>query len=46
MIPLGTGSDGGGSIRIPAALEGLQELKPQGRIPIGGDTPPGSGLLL
>ncbi len=46
MIPLGTGSDGGGSIRIPAALGGLSGIKTsQGRIPIGGDTPPGSGLL-
>ena len=46
MIPLGTGSDGGGSIRIPAALGGLSGLKTsQGRIPIGGKTPPGSGLL-
>ena len=46
MIPLGTGSDGGGSIRIPAALGGLAGIKTsQGRIPIGGDTPPGSGLL-
>jgi len=46
MIPLGTGSDGGGSIRIPAALGGLSGLKTsQGRIPIGGRTPPGSGLL-
>ena len=46
MIPLGTGSDGGGSIRIPAALGGLSGIKTsQGRIPIGGNTPPGSGLL-
>jgi len=46
MIPLGTGSDGGGSIRIPAALGGLSGIKTsQGRIPIGGKTPPGSGLL-
>ena len=46
MIPLGTGSDGGGSIRIPAALGGLAGIKTShGRIPIGGDTPPGSGLL-
>ena len=27
MIPLGTGSDGGGSIRIPAALGGLAGIK-------------------
>jgi len=46
MIPLGTGSDGGGSIRIPSALCGLSGIKTsQGRIPLGGKTPPGSGLL-
>ena len=46
IIPLGTGSDGGGSIRIPSALCGLSGIKTsQGRIPIGGKVPPGSGLL-
>ncbi len=46
MIPLGTGSDGGGSIRIPAALCGLSGIKTtQGRIPMGGPTPPGSSVL-
>ena len=46
MIPLGTGSDGGGSIRIPSVLGGLSGIKTsQGRIPNGGPKPPGSGLL-
>ena len=43
MIPLGTGSDGGGSIRIPSAICGLSGIKTsQGRIPSG---PPPSGLI-
>jgi aspartyl-tRNA(Asn)/glutamyl-tRNA(Gln) amidotransferase subunit A len=41
LVPLATGSDGGGSIRIPAAVNGLTGVKPSlGRVPSGGDHPP------
>jgi len=36
MVPLGTGSDGGGSIRIPSALTGMSGFKvSHGRVPSG-----------
>lgn len=45
LVPLATGSDGGGSIRIPSAITGASGLKPtQGRIPAG-PTPLGAADL-
>jgi aspartyl-tRNA(Asn)/glutamyl-tRNA(Gln) amidotransferase subunit A len=46
LVPLATGSDGGGSIRIPSALNGLTGLKASlGRVPSGGSAPPDWSLL-
>ena len=46
LVPLCTGSDGGGSIRIPSAVCGISGMKASlGRVPSGGPKPPGWGDL-
>jgi aspartyl-tRNA(Asn)/glutamyl-tRNA(Gln) amidotransferase subunit A len=46
IIPFATGSDGGGSIRIPAAVTGLSGFKPTlGRVPMGDPSAPGWNFL-
>jgi aspartyl-tRNA(Asn)/glutamyl-tRNA(Gln) amidotransferase subunit A len=46
LVPLATGSDGGGSIRIPSAVNGLSGLKASmGRVPVGGREAPGWPML-
>ncbi|HSG90467.1 MAG TPA: amidase [Pseudomonadales bacterium] len=46
LVPLATGSDGGGSIRIPASVCGLSGFKAsQGRVPLADPSGPTTGVL-
>lgn len=46
LVPLTTGSDGGGSIRIPASACGFSAFKPStGRVPAGEEAPPSGRTL-
>lgn len=46
LVPMATGSDGGGSIRIPSSMCGLPGMKcTPGRVPVGGPVAPSWGHL-